>query len=110
MSETDFVDSTSATLLIALTLAPTSGSCTNTTSPSASVLQCDPLVLFRVPKLIGELHALLSSRPKDRQIVGGHRTAVRSEARRVSGETRGRRRRLCEAKEEAIPSFRRPNR
>src|ERR671910_1457673 len=36
MSETDFVDSTSAMLLIALTFAPTSGSCTNTTSPSAS--------------------------------------------------------------------------
>src|ERR671911_202302 len=36
MSETDFVDSTSAMLVIALTAAPTSGSCTNTTSPRAS--------------------------------------------------------------------------
>src|SRR5262252_269073 len=36
MSETDFVDSTSATLLIAATVAPVSGGCTNTTSPSAS--------------------------------------------------------------------------
>src|SRR5712672_2855756 len=36
MSDTDFVDSTSAMLLAALTLAPTSGSWTNTTSPSAS--------------------------------------------------------------------------
>ena len=68
MSDTDFVDSISETLAPATTSVPTSGSCTNTTSPRLScaksvmptvarfAVDAHPFVLRAVPKIVRNVH------------------------------------------------------